>query len=65
MLMLTSILPATNAVFFNLGSADSFLGSLRILKLVLFWVSMFHQVNIVWEVPHFRDLKKVEKHWFY
>jgi len=46
------------AVFFNLGSASSELGSLRILKLALFWVSRLHQtLNNFWKVP------RLEKGW--
>ncbi len=32
------------AVSFNLGSSNSLHGSMRLLKLALFWVSRFHQI---------------------
>ncbi len=35
-------------VFFKLGSAHSLLGSLKILKLAIFWVSRFHQM-LIWK----------------
>jgi len=58
---------APNTVFFNLGSAEptgsanSLQGSVRILKLALFLVSIgLGKSSIMFQ--RFRDLKKVEKH---
>jgi len=56
----------SRAVFFNLGSADprgsanSLLGSLRILKLAPIWVFRFRKCSITFQ--KFQDLKKVEKY---
>ncbi len=42
-------------VFFNLGSANSLLGSLRILKSALFWLSRFrHMLNNVSKIPRIK-----------
>ncbi len=54
-------------MFFNLGSAEIrgsphySLGTVRILRLILFWVSWFRQRSIMFQ--RFRNEKKVEKHW--
>ena len=43
-------------VFFNLGPANSFLGSLKMLKIVLYGTFRFHQV-----IRNFQEVPRIEK----
>jgi len=49
---------STTAVFFNLCSANSFLGSLKMLKIVLYGTFIFRQV-----IRNFQEVPRIEKGW--
>jgi len=49
---------SSSAVFFNLGSANSFLGSLKMLKIELCGTFRFRQV-----IRNFQEVPRIEKGW--